>query len=68
MPIDESFAEAVERLQAGEQLDAIVAHCDLAVQDQLHGLLLITEQIGALALSLCRNLQPSVVMRSDPNS
>ena len=61
MPIDELFAAAVERLRAGESLDAVVAKYDPAEQAEFRSLLLITEQISALALQPVP--QPSAVRR-----
>ena len=61
MPIDELFAAAVERLQAGESLDAVVAKSDPAEQAELRSLLLIAEQISVLALQPVP--QPSAVRR-----
>ncbi len=49
MSMDELFAEAIERLQAGESLDAIVAPHAPLVEAELRALLAVVDEIGALA-------------------
>ena len=53
MSIDEIFAEATERLQAGEPLESIVTSYGSENQQELRALLAIVEITDSLATQRC---------------
>jgi hypothetical protein len=63
MSMEEIFAEAVERLEKGEPLDAILASYPEAVRAELAALLLVVEDVIDLALQAAPT--PSPVRRLD---